>query len=65
MDGEPFRTDRELFRSVRSRISEQIAQQLEAAIFACKLKPGDQLRVASRALARLASKRSTSSRSGG
>lgn len=44
MEGEPVKVSTDLFRSVRSRrVSEQIVQQLQAAIFAGKLKPGDRL----------------------
>jgi GntR family transcriptional regulator, transcriptional repressor for pyruvate dehydrogenase complex len=43
-DGEAVKADHDMFRSVRTRrISEQIAQQLSAAIFAGKLRPGDRL----------------------
>jgi DNA-binding FadR family transcriptional regulator len=43
-DGEAVKREDHLFRSVRSRrVSEQIAQQLQTAIFAGHLKPGDRL----------------------
>jgi GntR family transcriptional regulator, transcriptional repressor for pyruvate dehydrogenase complex len=42
--GDSVKTEDEMFRSVRTRrVSEQIVQQLQAAIFAGKLKPGDKL----------------------
>ncbi|HEX6511658.1 MAG TPA: GntR family transcriptional regulator, partial [Chloroflexota bacterium] len=43
-DGGSVKPGGNLFRSVRTRrVSEQIEQQLAAAIFAGKLKPGDRL----------------------
>jgi len=43
-DGGAVKARNDMFRSVRSRrISEQIVEQLEAAIFAGALKPGDRL----------------------
>ncbi|HVA23056.1 MAG TPA: FCD domain-containing protein [Chloroflexota bacterium] len=43
-DGDSVKPEDDLFRSVRTRrVSEQIVQQLQAAIFAGKLKPGDRL----------------------
>lgn len=42
--GDSVKTEEHMFRSVRTRrVSEQIIQQLQAAIFAGKLKPGDKL----------------------
>lgn len=43
-EGDSVKTEDDMFRSVRTRrVSDQIVQQLQAAIFAGKLKPGDRL----------------------